>query len=171
MCLYLTASHIGKFLETSGMMKYIEKTWTTIMFYSSAGHQAIKESSPEYYKATVNLCTPYVKLANDVYLIVRNVSVKVVNNTLTYAGKKTPVIINAVSRKPKISNNILQIQEIFHNNFLAQIEHYVPGIIEQIHFQSHQALEFVKVYSVLIQQKVIEHSSATIQWLKQNVFV
>lgn len=84
-------------MQTSGIMKYIEKTWTTIKLYSSAGHQAIKDSSPEYYKATVDFCTPYVKLAGDVYLIVRNVSVKVFNNALAYVEKTTPVVLDTVS--------------------------------------------------------------------------
>lgn len=84
-------------MKTSGIMKYAEKTWTTIKLYSSAGHQAIKDSSPEYYKATVDLCMPYIKLAGDFYIIIKNVSVRVCNNALAYVEKNTPVVVDAVS--------------------------------------------------------------------------
>lgn len=83
-------------MKTSGISKYCEKAWTTIKLYSSAGHQTIKNSS-EYYKAAVDLCVPYVKLAGDVYVIVKNVSIKVYNNALVYVEKKTPVVLDTVS--------------------------------------------------------------------------
>lgn len=60
---------------------------------------------------------------------------------------------------------------IKNNFFFAQIEHYAPGVIEEIKSKSFQALEFVKVSFILIGEKVIEHSTATIQWLEKNVFV
>lgn len=60
---------------------------------------------------------------------------------------------------------------IFFFFFFAQIEYYAPGIIEEIKSKSFQALEFVKVSFILIGEKVIEHSTATIQWLEKNVFV
>ncbi|XP_014473777.1 PREDICTED: transmembrane protein 214-A isoform X2 [Dinoponera quadriceps] len=112
---------------------------------SFQGHQTIKDSS-EYYKAAVDLCVPYVKLAGDVYVIVKNVSIKMYNNALVYVEKKTPVVLDTV-------------------------EHYLPGIVDQIQSRSLQALEFVKVSFALVGEKVIEHSSATIDWLGKNVFV
>ncbi|XP_032669571.1 transmembrane protein 214-A isoform X1 [Odontomachus brunneus] len=139
------ASQIGIFVKTSGISKYCEKAWTTIKLYSSAGHQTIKNSS-EYYKAAVDLCVPYVKLAGDVYVIVKNVSIKVYNNALVYVEQKTPVVLDTV-------------------------EHYLPGIVDQIQSRSLQALEFVKASLALVGEKVIEHSSATIEWLGKNVFV
>jgi len=140
------ASQVGKFLKTSGILKHIEKTWTTLKLYWSAGHKAIKDSSPEYYKAVVDLCTPYIKLAGDLYLIARNVSVKLYSNTAAYVERNIPIILDT-------------------------IEHYAPGIIEQIKSRSLQGVEFVKICFIVIGEKVIEHSSWTIQWLEKNVFV
>lgn len=93
----IVASQVGKFLKNSGILKYVEKIWTTVKLYWSAGHKAIKDSSPEYYKAVVDLCTPYVKLANDVYLITRNISIKLYNNAASYVEKNIPVVIDTVS--------------------------------------------------------------------------
>ncbi|KAL0132299.1 hypothetical protein PUN28_000230 [Cardiocondyla obscurior] len=140
------ASQVGKFLKTSGILKHVEKAWTTIKLYWSAGHKAIKDSSPEYYKAVVDFCTPYVKLAGDFYLVARNISIKMYNNVAAYVEKNVPIILDT-------------------------IEHYVPGILEQIKSRSLQGLEFVKVSIVLIGEKVVEHSNASIQWLQTNVFV
>lgn len=140
------ASQIGKFLKANGILKYVEKTWATVKLYWSAGHKAIKDSSPEYYKAIVDLSTPYVKLAGDVYLIIRNISVKLYSNAATYVEKNIPIVFDT-------------------------IEHYAPGIIEEVKSKSLQGLEFVKVSFILIGEKVIEHSSAAIQWLEKNVFV
>ncbi|XP_029659643.1 transmembrane protein 214-A-like [Formica exsecta] len=140
------ASQIGKFLKTNGILKYIEKSWATIKLYWSAGHKAIKDSSPEYYKAIVDLSTPYVKLAGDVYLIIRNISVRLYSNVATYVEKNIPIVVDT-------------------------IEHYAPGIIEEFKSKSCQALEFVKVSFILIGEKVIEYSTTTIQWLEKNVFV
>ncbi|XP_072763950.1 transmembrane protein 214-A [Anoplolepis gracilipes] len=140
------ASQIGKFLKTNGILKYIEKGWATIKLYWSAGHKAIQDSSPEYYKAIVDLSTPYIKLAGDLYLIIRNLLFKLYNNVASYVEKNIPIVFNT-------------------------IEQYAPGVIEDIKSKSFQALEFVKVSFILIGEKVIEHSSATIQWLEKNVFV
>lgn len=140
------ASQVGKFLQTSGISKHLEKAWATLKLYWSAGHKAIKDSSPEYYKAVVDFCTPYVKLAGDVCLVVRNISIKLYKNTATYVERNVPII-----------------QET--------IEHYAPGILEQIKSRSIQGLEFVKVSFIFIGEKVIEHSSTSIQWLEENVFV
>lgn len=90
-------------MKTSGISKYVEKAWTTIKLYSSAGHQTIKNSS-EYYKAAVDLCVPYVKLSNDVYLVIKNVSIKMYNNAVVYVENKTPVVLDTVSSN---DNNIL----------------------------------------------------------------
>ncbi|XP_011060330.1 PREDICTED: transmembrane protein 214-A isoform X2 [Acromyrmex echinatior] len=113
---------------------------------SFKGHKAVKDSSPEYYKAVVDLCAPYIKLAGDSCLIVRNLSIKLYNNVAAYVERNVPIIIDT-------------------------IEHYAPGILEQIKSRSLQGLEFVKVSFILIGEKVIEHSSASIQWLEKNVFV
>ncbi|XP_012218949.1 transmembrane protein 214-A [Linepithema humile] len=135
------ASQVGKFLQTSGILKYVEKTWITLKFYSSALHKVIKDSSPEYYKAVVDFCTPYIKLAGDLYLILKNISIKLLNNAAAYVEKYTPIVLDA-------------------------IEYYAPGLIEQTKSTTLQGLEYGKVYFTLIAEKVIEHSSATIQWLK-----
>jgi len=103
--LYIVASQVGKFLKTSGILKHVEKAWTTLKFYWSAGHKAVKDSSPEYYKAVVDLCAPYIKLAGDIYLVVRNVSIKLYNNVAAYVERNVPIIIDTVS--------IMKILKIF----------------------------------------------------------
>ncbi|KYM97706.1 PREDICTED: transmembrane protein 214-A isoform X1 [Cyphomyrmex costatus] len=140
------ASQVGKFLKTSGILKHVEKAWATLKFYWSAGHKAVKDSSPEYYKAIVDFCTPYVKLAGDICLVVRNISIRWYNNIVVYVKRNVPIIIDTV-------------------------EHYAPGILEQIKFRSFQGLEFMKVFFITIGEKVIEHSTASIHWLEKNVFV
>lgn len=84
-------------MKTNGILKYIEKAWTTVKLYWSAGHKAIKDSSPEYYKAVVDLSTPYVKLAGNVYLIIRNISVNLYSNVATYVEKNIPIVFDTVS--------------------------------------------------------------------------
>lgn len=111
MYICIVASQVGKFLKTSGILKHIEKTWTTLKFYWSAGHKAIKDSSPEYYKAVVDLCTPYIKLAGDVCLAVRNISVKLYNNTAAYVERNIPIVLDRVS--------ITKVSNLFvHNSFM-----------------------------------------------------
>lgn len=88
-------------MKSSGVSKCVEKAWATIKLYSSAGHQTIKNSS-EYYKAAIDLCVPYVKLAGDVYLAAKNMSMKMYNNVLVYAEKKTPVVLDTVSTDVKL---------------------------------------------------------------------
>jgi len=85
-------------LKTSGISKYIEKTGNIIKSYWSAGHKAIKDSSPEYYKIVVDTCTPYIKLANDLYLVMRNISIKLYNNFATCFEKNLPIALNTVSK-------------------------------------------------------------------------
>lgn len=64
-----------------------------------------------------------------------------------------------------INNNILYIL------YILQIEHYIPGMLDEIKLRSNQGLEYIKVYSNLCVEKLNEHSIATLQWLEHNVFV
>ncbi|XP_076657105.1 transmembrane protein 214 [Halictus rubicundus] len=139
-------SSTDQLLKRSGIYEHGQKTWIVVQDYSSKTLEFIEASSPEYYKATVETCKPYIKLAGDVYLVVRNVSIKVYGNVLSYAEKKGPVV-------------------------LQTIEHYVPGMLDEIHLRSNQGLELVKVYSSICAEKVIEHSSKTLKWLEHNVFI
>lgn len=84
-------------MKANGILKYIEKAWATIKLYWSAGHKAIKDSSPEYYKAVVDLSTPYIKLAGDVCLIIRNISIKLYSNVAAYVEKNIPIVFDTVN--------------------------------------------------------------------------
>jgi len=84
-------------LQTSGILKYVEKTWVTLKFYWSTVHKAIKDSSPEYYKAVVDFCTPYIKLASDLYLILKSVFIRLLKNVAAYVEKYTPIVLDTVS--------------------------------------------------------------------------
>ncbi|XP_017799561.1 PREDICTED: transmembrane protein 214-A [Habropoda laboriosa] len=148
--LKMTASASKKFPWKKGIILLLFFI-SVVVGYDIYQHGNFEEShteatSPEYYKVTVEACKPYIKLAGDVYLIVRNVSLKVYDNVAEYAGKKGPLV-------------------------LQTIEHYVPGILDEVKLRSNQSLEFVKVYSNLCVEKLCEHSIATLRWLEKNVFV
>nr|XP_033332870.1 transmembrane protein 214-A [Megalopta genalis] len=139
-------SNTDKLLIRSGFYVYGQTAWITVQDYSSKTLEFIEASSPEYYKATVETCKPYIKLAGDVYLVVKNVSIRLFDNVVAYAKIKGPVVRQT-------------------------IEHYVPGMLDEIHLRSNQGLELVKNYSNICAEKFIEHSSTTLKWLEHNVFV
>jgi len=97
-------------LKTSGILKHVEKAWTTLKLYWSSGHKAIKDSSPEYYKAVVDVCAPYVKLAGDVYLVARNISIKLYKNVAAYVESNIPILLDTVS--------IIRIKYFYRHNTL-----------------------------------------------------
>ncbi|CAL7939703.1 unnamed protein product [Xylocopa violacea] len=136
----------GKFLTRSGLSAYGQQSWIMMQDYSSKALEFIEATSPEYYKATVERCRPYVKLAGDIYLIMKNVSLKIYDNIAEYTRKNGPLVTQT-------------------------IEHYAPGMLDEIKLKSNQGLEFLKVYSNLCIQKLNERSTATLRWLEHNVFV
>ncbi|KAK2576811.1 hypothetical protein KPH14_005446 [Odynerus spinipes] len=140
------ASDTGKLLRNSGVTAQTQKLWSTTKVYGSKLAETIERSSPEYYKAAVDFCTPYSKLGVDLYLVTRNFSIRLYNNVATYIEKNGPVV---------------------HQT----IEHYLPGIIEEINKQSIRGLEFVKTYSSIAAEKITENFCFGCQWLKTNVFV
>ncbi|CAL7939702.1 unnamed protein product [Xylocopa violacea] len=140
------ASNTGKFLTRSGLSAYGQQSWIMMQDYSSKALEFIEATSPEYYKATVERCRPYVKLAGDIYLIMKNVSLKIYDNIAEYTRKNGPLVTQT-------------------------IEHYAPGMLDEIKLKSNQGLEFLKVYSNLCIQKLNERSTATLRWLEHNVFV
>ncbi|XP_043251874.1 transmembrane protein 214-A [Colletes gigas] len=139
-------SSTGKFLNRSGLSAHGQKTWTTVQGYSFKTLQFIEASSPEYYKAAIETCKPYIKLAGDFYLVMKNVSLKIYDNAVTYVRKNQPVV-------------------------LQTIEYYTPGMLDEIRLRSNQGLELLKIYSNMFMEKFIEYSSATLRWLEYNVFV
>lgn len=140
------ASNTDKLLKRSGLSAYGHQSWVLMQGYSSRALEFIEASSPEYYKATVDTCKPYMKLAGDVYIVMKNVSLKVYDNIAEYTRKNGPRVTQT-------------------------IEHYVPGMLDEIKLRSNQSLEFVKVYANLLVEKMSEHSAATLRWLEHNVFV
>ncbi|CAK9807022.1 Transmembrane protein 214 [Anthophora plagiata] len=144
--IYKHGNFQGKFLKTSGLSVYGQHSWIVVQGYSSKALEFIEATSPEYYKATVKTCRPYIKLAGDVYLVVRNISLKIYDNVVEYGEKNVPLVSQT-------------------------IEHYVPGILDEVKLRSNQGLEFVKVYSNLCAEKLSEHWIATLRWLEKNVFV
>ncbi|XP_034183934.1 transmembrane protein 214 [Osmia lignaria lignaria] len=140
------APNTSKCLRRTVSYAYGQQSWTLVQEYSSKSLEFIESTSPEHYKATVETFKPYIKLAGDVCLVIRNISFKIYENIGEYGAKNGPVV-------------------------LQTIEHYVPGMLDKINLWSNQSLEFVKVYSNLCAEKVSEHSTATLQWLEHNVFV
>ncbi|XP_015436435.1 PREDICTED: transmembrane protein 214-A [Dufourea novaeangliae] len=143
---HFKGSNTNKLLHRSGLCEYGQKAWTIVQDYSSKALEFIEANSPEYYKATVETCKPYIKLSRDIYIVMRNISIKMYDNAVAYAGKNGPVV-------------------------LQTIEHYVPGMLDEIRLRSNQGLELVKVYSSICAEKFIEHFSTMLKWLEHNVFV
>ncbi|KAG7200304.1 hypothetical protein KM043_017769 [Ampulex compressa] len=140
------ASSTGKFMKNSGIMMYGQKAWMTTKMYSVKGLECVEASAPEYYKATIDLCTPYIKLTKDICLVMKNLSIKLYENIMAYIMKNGPLVVET-------------------------IEHYAPGMLDEIRTRSMQGLELIKVYSAMIGEIIIEHSTNTIRWLGRNVFV
>jgi len=140
------ATSTGKFMRDSGITASVQKTWVTTTLYFGKGIEYLEASSPEYYKATVVFCKPYVKLSQDVYLSTKNFSIKLYSNVANYVTTKTPVVI-------------------------ALIEQYAPGLLNNIQVNSIKALELIKTYSAFIAEQTIENSVKATRWLKTNVFV
>lgn len=91
------ASRTNKFLKDSGVLVYGQKVWTSTKTYSNDGLKYIETRFPDYYKSTVEFTAPYVKLGNDVFILSKNISIKLYNNTATYVKEKTPVVVATVS--------------------------------------------------------------------------
>ncbi|XP_053997222.1 transmembrane protein 214-B [Hylaeus anthracinus] len=142
----LKESSTVKFLNRSGLLVHGQNAWIMVQGYSSKALEFIEASSPEYYKATVETCKPYIKLAGDLYLVMKNVSLKIYDNAIAYTEKKGPIV-------------------------LQTIEYYAPGMLDEVRLRSYQGLELVKFYSNVCGEKFIEYSRTTIQWLEHNVFV
>ncbi|XP_015190822.1 PREDICTED: transmembrane protein 214-A [Polistes dominula] len=140
------ASDTGKLLRSSGITAQTSKLWSTTKVYTNKIGETIKNSSPEYYKIVADFCTPYIKLGFDLYLITRNLSMRLYNNVALCIEKNIPVV---------------------HET----IEHYFPGIIEETKKQSIRGLQLVKTYSIIAGEKLIEHFHFASHWLQTNVFV
>lgn len=135
-----------KLLGSSWVTTNTKRIWSMTKMYGSNLAATLESSSPEYYRAVVNFCKPYINLSVDLYLITRNLSIQFYNNIVTYIEKKGPVV---------------------HQT----IEHYLPGMIEEIQKRSVRGFELFKTYSVIIGEGVIEHSNLMCEWLKTSVFV
>ncbi|XP_012252880.2 transmembrane protein 214-A [Athalia rosae] len=118
------ASSTNSFLTESGISAYGEHAWSRVKLYSSKSLEFLEASAPEYYKAVVDFSTPYIKLAGDLCLIGKNASLKFYYNFIAYAHQKGPVVV-------------------------ATINHYAPGLLDNIQKQSVIAVEAIKSYSAL----------------------
>lgn len=98
-------------MRESGITAFVQKTWVSTKLYSAKSLEYLESTSPEYYKAVVDFSTPYVKLAGDFYLVVRNSSVKLYDNVSTYVVAKVPVIQASVR---KFRNILIQNSMIFY---------------------------------------------------------
>ncbi|KAJ8688622.1 hypothetical protein QAD02_024417 [Eretmocerus hayati] len=140
------ATSTGKFMRDSGITAYALKTWTSTKLYYGQSLEYLEATSPEYYKAVVDFSKPYVELAGNGYLIVKNVSIRLYTNAYSYVAAKTPLVV-------------------------ATVEEYVPGLMESVQKNSVQIVEMAKTYSALIAEQAIENSVKATRWLKTNVFV
>ncbi|XP_012281120.1 transmembrane protein 214-A isoform X2 [Orussus abietinus] len=139
------ASSTGRFLKESGAIEHAQRVWSTAKVYSNSGLEFIEASSPEYYKIAVTWSSSYVKLFGDVYLVIRNISGELYNNTVEYVHIKGPEIA-------------------------AKIDHYIPGVLEDLDGYRVRVIELIKTYSAVIADGVVEQSRILFQWLESNVF-
>lgn len=72
------------------------KIWSATEMYTSKLAETIKDSSPEYYKAAVDFSTPYIKLGIDLYIVTRNISIRLYNNIAAYVEKNGPIVRETV---------------------------------------------------------------------------
>lgn len=140
------ASNTGKLLKNSGITAQALKIWSVTEMYTSKLAETIKDSSPEYYKAAVDFSTPYIKLGIDLYIVTRNISIRLYNNIAAYVEKNGPIVRET-------------------------IEHYLPGIIEQIQKQSIRGFQLAKTYSIIAGEKLTENFHFASHWLQTNVFI
>lgn len=141
-----THSNVGQFMKKSGMLSHSEKAYSVSKEYAHKTLAFIEATSPEYYKAAIDICSPYVKLATDFYLVFSNLSIKAYNNAIAYANKNGPVVFET-------------------------IEYYVPGMLDEIYFHGNHGLELVKNYSAIAAEQVVEHYKTATYWLGKNIFV
>lgn len=111
-----SASSTKKFLRDSGVLTCSQKVWTSAKLYSQNGLKYIEASFPDYYKATVEFTAPYIKLGGDVYIVAKNVSIKLYENVATYVTEKTPVVLATVSTFLIILLNFFEFREL--RNFI-----------------------------------------------------
>ncbi|KAL2730047.1 transmembrane protein 214-A [Vespula maculifrons] len=140
------ASNTGKLLKNSGITAQALKIWSATEMYTSKLVETIKDSSPEYYKAAVDFSTPYIKLGIDLYIVTRNISIRLYNNIAAYVEKNGPIVRET-------------------------IEHYLPGMIEQIQKQSIRGFQLAKTYSIIAGEKLTENFHFASHWLQTNVFI
>lgn len=141
-------------MTESGISAYGEHAWTRVRLYSSKSLEFLEASAPEYYKAVTEFSTPYVKLAGELCLIFKNTSIKFYNNIVSYAHQKGPLIASSVSYPYQltvysfISVLILYLCGLSYF-FFQQIDHYAPGLLDNVTKQSILAIEAIKTYSAL----------------------
>jgi len=140
------ASGTGKFLKEKEVLRYGQEAWQAVQNYTAKGLEYVEATSPEYYKATVEFSKPYVKLSSDLYLIVKNASFRMYNNAADYAAVKGPLVAQT-------------------------IEHYAPGLVEQVQLRSVEALQLLKTYSAYAADQAVEKTTLAIRYLETNVFV
>lgn len=68
------------------------KIWSVTEVYANKVAETVKDSSPEYYKAAVNFSTPYIKLGKDLFIVTRNLSIRLYNNVAAYVEKNGPIV-------------------------------------------------------------------------------
>ncbi|XP_058803960.1 transmembrane protein 214-B [Phymastichus coffea] len=140
------ATNTARFLKDSGICAFVQKTWVSTKLYADKGRGYIESSSPEYYKAVIDFSKPYIKLAEDVYLVLSKIFIELYDNVSNYI----------VITKPLVQQTI---------------EQYVPGLLDSLQEGILKGIDKLKGYSVLITEQIVENSFKATRWLKTNVFI
>lgn len=86
-------------MKNIGVTACAQKTLVLIKFYHAKSLEYFETNHPKFYKAVINFSMPYIHLAGDFYLVLKNFAVKLYENVATYINEKSPPVKETVSYK------------------------------------------------------------------------
>jgi hypothetical protein len=114
-------------MRDKGITAGVQKSLASTKLHFMKQLEYLEVSYPEYYKAVVDFCTPYVKLVGDVYLVAKAISIKLYGNLSTYVSTTIPLLVSKVSFNTLINlyfkkifekmNLIIWLSQLFNKIF------------------------------------------------------
>lgn len=132
-------STTGKLFKDLGILEHSQHAWQKTLSTSARGYLWVETNAPIYYTKTIEVWKPYGQLSKDTIVIVTKKASVLYENVKDYVVEKTPVVVST-------------------------IEHYAPGLIENVQSYSSAGISAVKKYSY-------EYYSLTADYLKTKVFM
>ncbi|XP_053615013.1 transmembrane protein 214 [Plodia interpunctella] len=132
-------SATGKVLKDLGVLEHSQRAWQKTLSTSARGYLWVETNAPIYYAQTLEVSKPYIELSKDSIIFAYKKSLILYGNAKDYVIEKTPVV-------------------------LATIEHYAPGLVDNVKGYASSGYEVVKKYSN-------DYYQFTSDYLKTKVFV